>query len=84
MKLVEVETAKEFAHTFLGDPILKLAVKAVLENAPTADAVVVTRCEHCQRYDPGYVRPNCGWCNEFDASVRADGFCYKAKPKEGA
>lgn len=34
MKLVEVNAVREFANTFLGDPILKMAVNAVLENVP--------------------------------------------------
>lgn len=34
MKLVEVKATKEFASTFLADPILKMAVNAVLDNAP--------------------------------------------------
>ena len=40
-KLIEVSAAKEFASTFLADPILKMAVNAVLDNAPTTDAVEV-------------------------------------------
>lgn len=38
MKLVEVKAAKEFASTFFGDPVLKMAVNACLDNAPEADA----------------------------------------------
>lgn len=33
-KLIDVQEAKEFASTFLADPILKMAVNAVLDNAP--------------------------------------------------
>ena len=45
MKLVEVQATKEFASTFLGDPILKMAVNAVLNNAPETDAVTVKELE---------------------------------------
>ena len=41
MKLVEVKTAKEFASTFFGDPVLKMAVNAALDNAPGIDAIPV-------------------------------------------
>ena len=40
-KLVEVQSTKEFASTFLPDIFLKMAVNRVLDNAPTADAVEV-------------------------------------------
>ena len=37
MKLIEVNAAREFANTFLPDPILKMAVNAVLDNCPAAE-----------------------------------------------
>lgn len=40
-KLIEVQAAKEFASTFLADPILKMAVNAVLDNAPTVKDINV-------------------------------------------
>ena len=43
MKMIEINTAKEFASTFFGDPILKMAVNAVIDNAPTVDAVPVDK-----------------------------------------
>lgn len=36
-KYVEINAVKEFAGTFLGDPILKMTVNAVLDHAPAAD-----------------------------------------------
>ena len=36
-KYVEVTAAKEFAYSFLADPFLKMAVNAVLDNAPAAE-----------------------------------------------
>ena len=44
-KYVEVSTVKEFAGTFLGDPILKMTVNAVLDHAPAADASKLTSAE---------------------------------------
>lgn len=43
MKMIEINTAKEFASTFFGDPILKMAVNAAIDNAPTVDAVPVDK-----------------------------------------
>ena len=47
-KLIEVNAAREFASTFLADPILKMAVYAVLNNAPGFDLV---RCKDCRYYN---------------------------------
>ena len=43
MKMIEVKTAKEFAASFFGDPILKMAFNAAMDNAPTVDAVPVDK-----------------------------------------
>jgi hypothetical protein len=40
-KIIDVKATKEFANTFLADPILKMAVNAVLDNAPAVEAVPV-------------------------------------------
>lgn len=45
MKLVEVSEAKAFASTFFGDPVLKMAVNAALDNAPGVDAIPVNADE---------------------------------------
>lgn len=45
MKLVEVKAAKEFASTLFGDPVLKMAVNAALDNAPGVDAIPVNAKE---------------------------------------
>lgn len=44
-KLIEVDAAKEFADTFLPDPILKMAVKSVLDHAPEAEPDKLTSAE---------------------------------------
>ena len=38
MKLVEVQSAKDFASTFLNDIFFRMAVNRVLDNAPTVKA----------------------------------------------
>lgn len=43
MKLFEAKQVKEFASTFLADKILQSAVKAVLDNCPTVDAVILPK-----------------------------------------
>ena len=44
-KYVEVKAAQEFADAFFGDPILKMAVNAVLDHAPTADVSAISSAE---------------------------------------
>ena len=44
MKLIEVKRAKEFAATLFADPVLKMAVNAVLDKAPEFELV---RCKDC-------------------------------------
>ena len=48
MKLVDPNQAKEFAATLFGDPILKMAVNAVMNNVPKLDASEVVFCEMCR------------------------------------
>lgn len=40
-KLIEVQSAKEFASSFLPDIFLKMAVNRVLDAVPEADAVPI-------------------------------------------
>ena len=44
-KLVEVQSTKEFASTFLADIFFKMAVNRVLDAAPAADVSVITSAE---------------------------------------
>ena len=44
-KYVKVSAVKEFAGTFLGDPIMKMTVNAVLDHAPAADVSKLTSAE---------------------------------------
>ena len=50
MKLVEVKATKEFASTFLADPILKMAVNAVLDNAPEFETDKSIAMIHEEKY----------------------------------
>ena len=51
-------------------------------NAPTVDAVEVVRCKDCKSYDPGYIRPYCGWCSTWETAVRESGYCHHGERKE--
>lgn len=44
-KLIDTEEAKRFAETFLADPILKMAVRSVLDNAPEAKLDMLTSAQ---------------------------------------
>ena len=66
-KLIEVQEAKQFANTFLADPILKMAANAVLDNAPAADAVEVVhgRWVEVPSMAPEYKCSECGQTFEW-------------------
>ena len=44
-KYVKVSAVKEFAGTFLGDPIMKMTVNAVLDHAPAAEIPQLSSAE---------------------------------------
>ena len=46
MKLLEVQSTKEFASTFLNDIFFKMAVNRVLDAAPGFDLVYCKECKH--------------------------------------
>ena len=48
----------------------------VITKQPTVDAVEVVRCKNCENYEPGCIRPEHGWCEEWNTTVRASGFCH--------
>lgn len=59
----------------------------LIENAPTVDAVVVTRCKDCAYGDPTWAGYVCN-CNEYAALESTlyhdeNFFCAYGKPKEG-
>ena len=45
-KLIDVQSAREVADAIFGDPILKMAVNAVLNNTEGFDLV---KCEECKK-----------------------------------
>ena len=47
MKLLEVQSTKEFADTFLPDIFFRMAVHRVLDAAPEFDLV---RCKECKYF----------------------------------
>ena len=59
-----------------------LAAKVLREvsDAPTVDAVVVTRCKDCRSYN----KPKTGWCEVHLDREHPDDFCSYGKRKDGA
>ena len=47
MKLIDPKAAKEYAETALADPILQMAVRTVLDNAPGMEIVHCGECRMC-------------------------------------
>ena len=84
MKLIEPNQAKECASTLFNDPILKMAVNAVVDNCPVTEIV---QCKDCVSYDercPGF-----GYCYHWDYEpgmspnqVDADDFCSYGERKD--
>ena len=58
-----------------------LAAKVLREvsDAPTVDAVVVTRCKDCRSYN----KPKTGWCEVHLDCEHPDDFCSYGKRKDG-
>lgn len=52
---------------------------ADIENAPTVDAVAVTRCKNCRSYN----KPKTGWCEVHLDREHPDDFCSYGKRKDG-
>ena len=78
MKLIEAKAAKEFANTFLGDPVLKMAVNAVLNNAPGFELVCCKDCKYLGITGGEY------WCDRTLDSFPTDedNFCAYGKGNE--
>ena len=60
----------------------------LIEKAPTVDAVIVTRCEDCVRWDDdpdtyGADGVPKGLCMKSFETMRADDFCSYGKRKDG-
>lgn len=69
-----------------GGTALRLIHNAV-DNAPTVDSVVVTRCKDCKySCEDGNGRTCEGYwyeLSEYAVSVKDDAFCSYGEPKEG-
>ena len=82
MKLLEVQSTKDFASTFLNDIFFKMAVNRVLDAAPAFDLVHCKECKHwCYEYD------DVGLCvtdvPDIDGVQRlADDFCSYGERKD--
>ena len=53
--------------------------KCDIDNMPTVDAVVVTRCKNCRSYN----KPKMGWCEVHLDREHPDDFCSYGKRKDG-
>ena len=54
-------------------------LKKKVEDAPTVDAVVVTRCKDCRSYN----KPKTGWCEVHLDRENPDDYCSYGKRKDG-
>ena len=76
MKLIEAKQAKEYANTYLPDPILRMAVNAVLDNCPGIDIdKMLTRCGKCKYREKVPYPEGKIWCPRIGRYMKLDGFC---------
>ena len=54
-------------------------LKKKVADAPTVDAVVVTRCKDCRSYN----KPKTGWCEVHLDCEHPDDFCSYGERKDG-
>ena len=81
MKLIEAKLAKEFANTLLGDPILKMEVNAVLDNAPGFDLVRCKECVFCI-FNSSNETFKCKSMSGMHRTVTPDDFCSYGERKD--
>ena len=77
MKLLEVQSTKEFASTFLNDIFLKMAVNRVLDAAPEFNLV---HCKECKDCIAGYCAAEIDGIVRLRA-VKDDDFCSYGERK---
>ena len=83
MRLIDAGKAKvSIDWTLIGDAAD--AACRVIDNAPTVDAVVVTRCKDCEYLVNAVVNAN-GFliCDVSGMEITPDDFCSYGEPKEG-
>ena len=73
-QLIDVSVARGYAESLFADPILKMAVNAVLNKTPKVDAVPVVRCGKCIHRAKGT------WAK--CTGRRADEFCSDGESKD--
>ena len=79
MELIEAKTAKEFASTFYNDPILKMAVNAVVDKVHKMEIVNCRDCKYCSRLSS---LPNDIFCTYlFTEVICPDDFCSRGERK---
>ena len=69
-KVIEVQSAKEFANTFFNDIFFRMAANRVLENAPGFDLVYCNEC---------FANGCC--CIQIEIGMGGEGYCPKGKRK---
>lgn len=52
-RLIDADEAKRFAKECWPNPTQRIAIDAILDNAPTVDAVKVVRCRECKFFTEG-------------------------------
>lgn len=83
MRLIDAGKAKlALSWNLVGDAAD--AACKVIDDAPTVDAVVVTRCKDCEHRVNAVVNSN-GFliCGVSDMETAPDGFCSHGEPREG-
>ena len=53
--------------------------KCDIDNMPTVDAVIVTRCKNCRSYN----KPKTGWCGVHLDREHPDDYCSYGERKDG-
>lgn len=77
MKLVEVQSTKDFANTFLNDIFFRMAVNRVLDNAPEFEMV---HCKEC-RFAIDETSDGWMWCNQWCNGTNCEGYCHMGEKK---
>ena len=82
-QLIEVSVARGYAESLIADPILKMAVNAVLNKTPRVDAVEVVhgrwekfgydfRCSACGVYQCGHYIGMTNYCPNCGAKMEGE------------
>lgn len=61
-----------------------VVARSIIDDAPTIDAVVVTRCEKCDYNKDEYCVHYMGICDPIPLKVKPFDYCPYGKPKRGS